>query len=386
MSVSIRHRLGHFFLSSLAVIAKIYSQIKFKLTDISDRNNCNRIILIEPYGMGDIISLQPLIEKLHSCGYEVTIIAKEKWKEIIPVEHVKEWIGCEVPWSNYHPKSKYRLNSIFSPKFRRFFRLLLHLPPGSIGFDTRGDIRSVLLLYLAGCRVVYSLSQYIGLDINMSPISAKLITYNREMRRWQQNNEFAKAVGCNSGHDASPSLKHLIKRHDKTCGSTTRKLVGILPVAPWEGRRWPSNYWKVFLDELKNWNVDILVLCGPGEKRTAIGLTNNSLPIRESHSVQEWVLELNKCHVVVTIDSGPMHICDSLNISLIVLVGPSKMPLWLPVSKKARVLHHQENYECAPCLQVGKYEKCGYECIRAVKPSEALNALKKMLSVSDCTL
>jgi len=373
-----KHKIGHFILIFVALLLRLVSYIRLLMINSSHKKEDKRILIIDPYGLGDVFSLQPLIKQLYCCGYEVIVAAKHKWRSLIPDEYITEWVDCELPWSDYDPKNKYSLKNIANKKFQRSLKSLIRISPGSIGVDTRGDIRSVLLLYFSGCRTVYSLSQRLSLNIKIPRITAKIVPRNREMRRWTQNMEFAKAIGCNVGESHPPSLKHLISDCEKLHELRTKNLLGIIPVAPWEGRQWPSSYWKRFLNEMRHEEIEMMALCGPNEKIKAERLTNNIIPVRELQSISEWAKELSKCSIVVTIDSGPMHMSDALGLKLVVIVGPSNLPLWSPNTENARILHHQKYYDCAPCLQVVSFEHCGYRCIRSVKPIEVLNAFMEI--------
>jgi len=109
----------------------------------------NSVVILEPFGMGDVVALQPLVWALCEEGKAVTVICREAW---IPILR---------PHDNLRTV---RLRQDF--KFiKHFFQLLAVLwrsrtSSSVTGIDPRGDIRSVMAFWYAGYARVETLDCY----------------------------------------------------------------------------------------------------------------------------------------------------------------------------------------------------------------------------------
>ena len=54
-----------------------------------------KVVLLEPFGMGDAISLLPLVSLLHDHGFGVIVCARPAWRSLFP--GYVEWIDGSVP-------------------------------------------------------------------------------------------------------------------------------------------------------------------------------------------------------------------------------------------------------------------------------------------------
>lgn len=144
-----------------------------------------KAIVLEPYGMGDVISLLPLLEELKKSQWEVTVLAKTSWRPVASPDLYRRWVSTMLPWASYHDGEKYASLSAL-----RSYILKLKAELGNahdfVGIDPRGDIRSVLLLYWLGCREVVSLSTYVGSDARLPSFAVKSVSAGTGLHRWRQ--------------------------------------------------------------------------------------------------------------------------------------------------------------------------------------------------------
>src|SRR6266481_5392084 len=74
-----------------------------------------RIVLLEPFGLGDAISLQPLVNCLLDRDYEVALCGKSAWKALFPPRPRFRWIDSGLPWGTHEEAGKYRFSDYFTP-------------------------------------------------------------------------------------------------------------------------------------------------------------------------------------------------------------------------------------------------------------------------------
>ena len=88
-----------------------------------------------------------------------------------------------------------------------------------------------------------------------------------------------------------------------------------------------------------------------------------------------WV---RRAALVITTDTGPMHIAAALRKPIIALFGPTDPARTGPYQQPASVLRHP--LPCAPCLK----STCSYhpllECLSAIAPAAVIDRAETILS------
>jgi ADP-heptose:LPS heptosyltransferase len=318
-----------------------------------------------------MISYQPLIHSLLENGYDVRVCARKEWRTLYP--EVEHWIPSRVPWSTYEETQKYRLSQYRSPEFREFVRQLREAGTGAIGIDTRGDIRSVLFLYWAGCREVLTLSNYLGSDLRNFSGAARNVPFSPNSRRWELNLSFLRVFGLNS-RQQPPQFPHL-RRPPKAFSD---RQLGVVPIAPWNGRLWERSKWAELLASLTESGWSVTALCGPGQRSAASTEVGGRVRVVECASIEAWAVELQEFSALVTVDTGPMHLADALGVPMVALFGPGLLPLWAPSSRLSRVVSHQGDADFRVCHQVEANLSLGREFMQRIQPAEVLAALRQI--------
>ena len=329
------------------------------------------VLILEPFGMGDVLSHEPLVRALHGHGWSVIFCAQAAWRDLLPPECVSGWINAHMPWSRYDLRRKYRPTDLFGSELRNTLRELRAAGRGAIGLDTRGDMRSVILLYLAGCSEVWTLSHYLAVQVRTFRWAARMVPA-RNTPRWQQNLDFLGVLGVTPGDGVSrPRLVHLCP--DPV--SPAARTVALIPLSPWPGKWWPGENWRRLSDRLAGLGWRPVGLCGPGQESLAAAALGDRVPIEVCSSVRGWTDRLRRVEAAISVNTGPMHIADALDKALVVLEGSGRIPLWAPSNPRSRLIHHQEDFPCAPCHQTGAATSCAAACMAAITEDEVLQAL-----------
>jgi len=175
------------------------------------RCNSNTVLILEPFGMGDALTHEPLVRVLRDSGHAVVVCSRREWRSLIPLSEGVRWLDVSVPWAAASFSRKYRsIRGLVTSVFETA-RSIGAVGRGGIGIDTRGDVRSILLLHLAGCRKVYSLSHYIGSSMRIPPCGVRPVTQAINKLRWKLNLDFAAALGVtfDASRVAPPSVARL---------------------------------------------------------------------------------------------------------------------------------------------------------------------------------
>lgn len=154
------------------------------------------------------------------------------------------------------------------------------------------------------------------------------------------------------------------------------------------GARWPNKRWPVeFFSEL----VRRLAVANPGFRFAVLGSEDDRalgefiaredgqrcLDLTGRLSLSELVEWIRLGELVVSNDTGPMHVAAALNKPVVALFGPTEPCRTGPYRQLNHVL--QLDLPCVPCLK----PRCAYvkplECLRALPPAAVFEAVERRL-------
>ena len=316
--------------------------------------------------MGDVIALQPLVWSLCEAGHEVVAYVRPAWFPALRPHRNLTCRAASPAWAQPGASGKIWR---FVRDLRAFARSLAGDARGARGIDVRGDVRSVLALWLAGCASVETLDRYyVANDCRVVRGAAVRHRVNHGQLRWRLNFVFAPGLPS-----APPTLAHLLPS-----GAVTEKgRVGLVPLTPWIGKQWFPERWRAVVSGLRSRGLSPVLLCGPGEAercRAAAGMEASAQPcdVVECSSVVDWAAALARCERVVTVNTGPVHVACAVGRPVVLLEGSGRLPLWAPADPRSVVVEHQRDCPCAPCHQIGS---CNRNCMAAITVDEVLAAV-----------
>ena len=166
--------------------------------------------------------------------------------------------------------------------------------------------------------------------------------------------------------------------------SSQKRILGINPGASYgSAKRWYPEYFANVGIELAN-EFDLVIFGGKNEidiaedieKRLKDFGIQNYLNLAGKTSLEELVNHFNKLTVLVTGDSGPMHIAAAMNIPTITIFGPTKVSETCQWQNKKSINLFKE-MPCQPCMK----RSCPlvhHNCMKQILYSDVLRAIKKI--------
>ncbi|MBS4167606.1 lipopolysaccharide heptosyltransferase II [Parachlamydia sp. AcF125] len=91
-------------------------------------------------------------------------------------------------------------------------------------------------------------------------------------------------------------------------------------------------------------------------------------------SIRELMALMQKCAVILTNDSGPMHVAAALGVPLVALFG-STNPLKTGPLPKGKVIQH--SVECSPCYK--RVCPIDFRCMKKIEVDEVYQAIRQQL-------
>lgn len=164
-----------------------------------------------------------------------------------------------------------------------------------------------------------------------------------------------------------------------------RFLVGLNPGAFYGGaKRWLPDRFAALADRLIGaLHADVLIFGSPAERPLAeeIARTMKHTPtiLAGDTTLRQFMALLAQCRLVVTNDSGPMHLAAALGLPLIAIFGSSDERATGPMSTRARVVKHA--VPCSPCL----LRECpiDFRCMTGVTVEDVYRAALKLVKELD---
>lgn len=183
------------------------------------------------------------------------------------------------------------------------------------------------------------------------------------------------------GADSSDPELHKIGDHEPEIG--TRWRIGICPGAAYGGaKRWPAERFGKAIEQIHeklDGAVDWRIYGAAKEyemsyyfqKSCEVELTN----LVGQTSLSELMDELRGCHILITNDTGTMHLAALLGTRTVAIFGSTEPALTAPLGKGHRVL--REHVECSPCF----LRECplDFRCMNAIEVEQVVDATLEII-------
>ena len=162
--------------------------------------------------------------------------------------------------------------------------------------------------------------------------------------------------------------------------------IALQPGARWENKRWPAEHFAglVRLLAQKYPDVRFAVLGAPADRPSgevvAGAEPERCLNLCGQTSLPEMVEWLRLSRLLVTNDTGPMHVAAALGKPLVALFGPTEPRRTGPYGCLDSVL--RLNLPCSPCLESHCHWKNPEECLTAITPAQVCERVCRQLGPS----
>ncbi|HQN17594.1 MAG TPA: lipopolysaccharide heptosyltransferase II [Syntrophobacteraceae bacterium] len=157
--------------------------------------------------------------------------------------------------------------------------------------------------------------------------------------------------------------------------------VAVNPGATYgSAKRWLTERFAAVADTIAQETPSrILLIGGPNEGWIAEEVLQKMhtppLNLAGKTSVRQLMALLSQCRLLVTNDSGPMHVAAAFAVPIVAIFGSTDHRTTSPLSNSCRIV--RKPTECAPCLKT----ECptDHHCMTAVSVTDVLNATRTLL-------
>jgi heptosyltransferase-2 len=162
-------------------------------------------------------------------------------------------------------------------------------------------------------------------------------------------------------------------------------LITINPSSAWETKRWPDYKFIKLVEEIYNrYSVPVIFTGSKKENEYISGmeklLGNKCINMAGKTTLSELIYLIKESDLLITNDSGPMHIASATSTPVLAIFGPTTRELgFFPYGSRSVVMG--SSLRCRPCTLHGS-KNCPHGhllCMKMIKVSDVLNEVEKIL-------
>jgi heptosyltransferase-2 len=257
--------------------------------------------------------------------------------------------------------------------------------------DIHNNFRSRYLRLGLGARVV-SINKRVVKRFLL--VKFKVNRYQRIVPVAERYLETVALLGvCNDGLGLEMFVPEEIvtQTHRKLENVCVRKsnVVGFCPGAKHKTKMWLTEYWIALGNKLQEKYQTMIVLFGGNEDRTQCGeiarhLKGYSFNVAGELSLLETAAAMDMCDVVVTNDTGLMHIAAARKRRIVALFGPTVQEFgFFPYGTESIVMERKD-LPCRPCTHIGLAEcpQKHFKCMKEIIPDDVMQQVAELLQSS----
>jgi heptosyltransferase-2 len=253
------------------------------------------------------------------------------------------------------------------------------------GLDLHGSMRSAALRWLV--RVPWSGYSKRKLA-RTALIASKINLYGRTPPVPERYFEAARSFDVRP--DGGPPEFHLsaaarerVGRWLDERGLATQQFAALAPGAAHATKRWPIEHWRILADRLRQLGYRIVGVGGADDRALTeqLGSAGDVVSAAGEFSLQETGSCLARAAVLVSGDTGVMHMATGVGTPVVGLFGPTVQAFgFFPYLSRAVVLEREMN--CRPCSAMGT-ERCPlghHRCLHDILPDQVAAAVQKLVA------
>ncbi len=307
----------------------------------SDFAEPSRILVIEPWNIGDVVLSTVMLAELRSRypRARISLLAKGHAADLLKESPlVDEIISFDLPWTAQ--RNKYRLGLRTLREMPSLVRKL-RAARFDTTIDSRMDIRSNLIAAMtrAPRRIGYDIGGGGWLLTNTLPSER---SDSHKVDDWLALLDLLPGKSTHSERRPRPNLVVTSSESDrarqslKSLGVVEGPVIAYHPGGSHPGKRWPRAQFEQLISDLKrSIGGSHVVFLGPGEKDSD-SWPSEAVVLRPS--LRELMGLFTCCDILICNDSGPMHVADALGVPVVAIFEVGN-PQWFgPSGARATVI------------------------------------------------
>lgn len=332
-----------------------------------------RILIIRLSSMGDVILTTPLIELMTKTFplARIDFCTKEKFTYLIR--------------SNPKVHKVIKAKNELSYSSLKDLRQLIKMSNYNLIVDLQNNLKTIYLRSIQDAKVhvfnKHSIRKFllvnfkINLFKNERPITDR---YKETINRYAESTDLNKKILPELFPD--PVSERSITNMLESLGITgSNRLVCIPAVSGHFTKTYPPEYYAEIINNFPDENA-VFFLTGRGKDSENIQLIKSLTKNKKVYDmcdrleVEDLISLVKSSSLLISGDTGPMHIAEAFNIPIVMMAGSSVREFgFFPQNEKAVVLENN-SLKCRPCSHYGrsKCPKGHFKCMKEISPEAVM--------------
>lgn len=327
-----------------------------------------RVLLVRFSSIGDILLTTPLARALkrRHGGAQLIFVTKRSMVPLVADNpHLSHVVALEPEEPLVHLAGRLRA---------------LH---PTHGLDLHGNLRSAALRLLVRCRWSGFAKRKVARAVL---IATKLDLYRDRVPVAERYFDAARRLDVRPDGGPPEFFLGAAARERVARWLADRKLedtplAALAPGAAHATKRWPIPHWQALAERLRSAGYRLVVVGGPEDRGVARQLGTQVESAAGEFTLQETGACLARAKVLVSGDTGVMHIATGVGTPVVALFGPTVEAFgFFPYRARAAVL--EENLSCRPCSTAGT-ARCPlghHRCLNDLLPDRVAAAVARLVA------
>lgn len=337
-------------------------------------SDVNRILLIKPSSLGDIVHAMPVVAALKDRWPKarLTWLVKRQWAGL-----VERIAGVDRLWAVDSTPTGW-LGQIAALRAEQFDLMV----------DLQGLFRSAAMGWVSGAPTRIGFSN--GREGSPWFYTHRVSVPTTEMHAVDRYLLVAAALGA--APKDKPAFRFMLRDQDRSIVQDIFQRHGVSVEKPWLAmnisarwltKRWPLESFAAVAEQLGEKGMGPIVVIGSEQERPAVAefQRRTTTPIIDlSGAVPLGCLPalLARAAVMITNDSGPMHIAAAVGTPVVALFGPTSPVRTGPYGSMHAVFTH--DVPCRPCFSRVCRHTPILECLTTIAPTDVVNAVQRVIT------
>ena len=347
------------------VMGRIITSVLLKPIVPNSNKYPNTLFLIRPGGIGDAVLLAPAIRSLKKNypGIHITVLAEQRNAGVFQLIPGVDRLFCydrnlellQALRISYDVVIDSEQSHQLSAVVARFVSA-----PLKIGFNTN-ERRRMFTHTIPYSHDDYETARFSNL---LEPLGVEVESVNLEL------------PFLSLPHSAISDVAGLLEELNG------KPFVTLFPGASIAERRWGTERFRLVVDALSAFGIQVVIVGGKEDRQQGGGIADGGLGLNLAGltTLAETAAVIQKSSLLLSGDSGLLHIAVGLGVPTVSLFGPGRAKKWAPKGERHIVINRE--LPCSPCTTFGATPPCPIDarCMRDITTDEVVNAVTMLLT------
>lgn len=341
------------------------------MSGILDKDEWRRILIVRLSAIGDVVMTTPVAEALRRAFPDAYIawVVEDRSRDVIEgnpyLDEIIVWRRTTGQGGTLKRAAAYLAEA-------RNLRRELRARKFDVAIDFQGLLRSALVARMSGAR------HRVGFDSARERAdllySVRLPMQDTGLRGPEMYQRMLQLLGL--AHDDFEMHIHIgdedrafARRFIAEAVSTrpgAAKVVALCPATTWEHKHWTVDGWARVADELADRHDAVPIFLGSKADAELMSRIRALMKCDAESAIGKTTLKqasaiLEQSDLVISVDTGLLHIANALNRPIIGIFGPTT---WQYLRKKDTLAIVAKDLPCMPCF---RHPSCdSFECLRTI--------------------